>query len=68
MMKIQIIVLAFIFIFLGNGCTQNKTTKASSIDDDYVLVEFASKLEEDFHRINKMPTDIDEIMEKEHHQ
>jgi|GEM_PF-5046122 len=23
-----------------------------TIDDDYVLIEFASKLEEDYHRIN----------------
>ena len=60
-MKIHIIILSFIFIFFSYGCTQKTVTKASSVDEDYVLVEFASKLEEDFHKINNMPTEIDEI-------
>ena len=44
-----------------SGCSQEATT-TKVFDEDYVLVEFASKLEEDFHKINNLPTDVDEIM------
>ena len=60
-MKIQIIILSFIIIAFSSGCSQKNSTTSQSFDEDYVLVEFASKLEEDFHKINNLPTDFDEI-------
>lgn len=34
-----------------------KETKASEFTDDYVLIEFAAKLEEDYNRIYPEPLD-----------
>ena len=59
-MKIQIIILSFILIAFCSGCSQKEAT-TQTFDEDYVLVEFASKLEEDFHKLNNLPTDFDEI-------
>lgn len=44
--------LLIIFILMCVACSPSMQNKH---DDDYVLVEFASKLEEDYHRIQKIP-------------
>lgn len=66
MMKVHFIVLPLILLLLCSSCSQKHETSATKIDDDYVLVEFASKLEEDFHRINNQPTDNNENMNGQH--
>jgi hypothetical protein len=38
-------------LILISSCSPSPKN-AEKIDDDYVLIEFASKLEEDYHRIN----------------
>ncbi len=45
--------LLLLFTILISGCT--KTVEAPS--DDYVLIEFASKLEEDYSKLNPPPTE-----------
>jgi hypothetical protein len=49
--------LLLIGIFLMTACSEEKKAQQSEPSDDYVLIEFASKLEEDYHRINKIPMD-----------
>jgi len=66
MMKVHIVILPLILLLLCSSCSQNKERSATKIDDDYVLIEFASKLEEDFHRINNQPTDSNENINGQH--
>ncbi len=48
-------ILSFIVIGQLSACSPNTPQKENSVyyDDDYVLVEFAAKLEEDYHKIHK---------------
>lgn len=39
----------FVLFFIITGCQNQKSDPAN---DDYVLVEFASKLEEDYSKLN----------------
>ena len=53
----QFLYLSFILI---SACAPSEKPSRNSNtvivnDDDYVLIEFASKLEEDYHRIDKKP-------------
>lgn len=41
---------SLLFIFLFIGCSQKDSAEFSK--EDYVLVEFASKLEEDYHKFS----------------
>lgn len=47
---------AIMGLLLLTSCSQ-KTPEELGPDDDYVLIEFASKLEEDYHRIHNIPYD-----------
>lgn len=49
------ILLIFISVFTLNGCTQR--TKKVDFSDDYVLVEFAARLEEDYQKLYPQPLD-----------
>jgi hypothetical protein len=40
----------FLFLFLLSSCTQAPEAPT----DDYVLIEFASKLEEDYHKLKPL--------------
>lgn len=60
------IILPIILISLCVSCSPKKERSATKIDDDYVLIEFASKLEEDFHRINNQPTDDSQNINEQH--
>jgi len=48
----KVLLLSFLFI-----CTVScsKKPKATEFTDDYVLIEFAAKLEEDYYRIYPEP-------------
>lgn len=39
------------------SCSPAERTSEIEPSDDYVLIEFASKLEEDYHRLHKIPYD-----------
>lgn len=48
-------IILFSFLFSLISCTQRPKTfvhNGIEISEDYILVEFASKLEEDYHRLN----------------
>lgn len=45
-------------------CTSCSPSKQVAHDEDYVLVEFASKLEEDYHKIQNIPYEPDFHIEK----
>ena len=48
-------VLLFILVLFG-ACSKRPIDEASlEHSDDYVLIEFASKLEEDYHKIDQIP-------------
>ena len=66
MIKRDSIIFPLIFIILCSSCSNKTERTASKIDDDYVLVEFASKLEEDFHKINNQPSETNEDLNDQH--
>lgn len=45
-------------------CFSCSPSKQAVHDEDYVLVEFASKLEEDYHKIQNIPYEPDFHIEK----
>lgn len=52
------IALTTILLTLTASCT--KETKPSDLSDDYVLIEFAARLEEDHQRLYPQPLDKDQ--------
>lgn len=57
MIKLHTIIFSLILFILCSSCSEKTARPTSKIDDDYVLVEFASKLEEDFHKLNNQPAE-----------
>lgn len=53
--------LALFTLFICFSCSPSKQLVH---DEDYVLVEFASKLEEDYHKIQNIPYEPDFHIEK----
>lgn len=52
-MKISFpLLVGLLFLF---SCAPAEKTSEIEPSDDYVLIEFASKLEEDYHRLHKIP-------------
>lgn len=49
--------LAFILIAASLWSCSPGKTNPEEFSEDYVLIEFAAKLEEEYHRINKTPYD-----------
>ncbi len=47
--------ICFIFVLLFSSMACTKTAKNPDFSDDYVLIEFAAKLEEDHYRIYPEP-------------
>lgn len=47
--------LILCLILITSSC--NKQKKSSEFSDDYVLIEFAARLEEDYHKIYPQPLD-----------
>lgn len=47
--------LLIIVIFFSTACT--KEPKTTELSDDYVLIEFAARLEEDYQRLYPEPLD-----------
>lgn len=44
-------------LLLFVACSKPEQTSELEPSDDYVLIELASKLEEDYHRLHKIPYD-----------
>lgn len=48
--------LLLLALLLPSACSKRQIDEASlEHSDDYVLIEFASKLEEDYHKIDQIP-------------
>lgn len=64
----MIIRSAFIFfvIMFFTNCSKTNSPETKKIGDDYVLVEFSAKLEDDFHKVNGKPENIKEKIKKDH--
>ena len=58
----------YLVLFLLLGCSDPKEQSSKfEPDDDYVLVEFASRLEEDYHRIQHVPESPTSDNKQNHH-
>ncbi|WPU66114.1 hypothetical protein [Peredibacter starrii] len=51
----KFISLSALLLFVA--CSKPEQTSEQEPSDDYVLIELASKLEEDYHRLHKIPYD-----------
>lgn len=65
-MEVRLVLSIFTLLTLFNSCAKKSNPSSLKFNDDYVLVEFAAKLEEDFHKINKVPTDTNENINNLH--
>lgn len=56
-------ILFLFFLLLTMSCISSNKDH-NKADNDYVLIEFAAKLEEDYHKIQNIPYEPDFHLEK----
>lgn len=62
----KFISLSALLLFVA--CSKPEKTSELEPSDDYVLIELASKLEEDYHRLNKIPYDTSSKGQQKDHE